>query len=103
MKFSGAQGRSGPQQVRATEDRMSVPGRIGLILIIALALVDAMILLSGARHAASAIETHAMAETMPNSDAVLAVDPVKHEPLLSTALKQINLLVNKPRERPTGI
>jgi hypothetical protein len=82
---------------------MSVPGRIGLILIIALALVDAVILLSGARHAASAIETHAMAaETITDSQAVPS-EPAKHEPLLATALKQINLLVNKPRERPTGI
>ena len=81
---------------------MSVPGRIGLILIIALALVDAVILLSGARHAASAIETHAMAQTTVDS-ATLTAETAKHEPLLSTALKQINLLINKPRERPTGI
>ena len=44
------------------EDGMSVPGRIGIILIIALALVDAFILMSGAKHAATAIETHALVE-----------------------------------------
>ena len=41
---------------------MSVPGRIGIILIIALAVVDALILASGAKHAATTIETHALIE-----------------------------------------
>ena len=53
---------------------MSVPGRIGIILIIALALIDAAILASGARDAATAIETHSLvepatAQTFPSSDA----------------------------------
>jgi hypothetical protein len=82
---------------------MSVPGRIGIILIIALAIVDAVILLSGARHAASAIETHAMVEVAPAvADTAATVAP-RHEPLLSTALRQINLLISKPRDKPTGI
>ena len=78
---------------------MSVPGRIGIILIIALALVDALILASGARRAATAIETHTM-------DTVTAVDsrPVKHDRLLSTAIREINLLTAKSApEKPTGI
>ena len=78
---------------------MSVPGRIGTIIIIVLALVDALILASGARRAATAIETHTM-------DSVHAVDtrPVKHDRLISTAIREINLLTAKPaREKSTGI
>ena len=86
---------------------MSVPGRIGLILIIALALVDALILASGAKHAATAIETHAMTE----QTAMQPVVPVaqgaelrpEHHPLLSTALHEINLLIAKKAEKPAGI
>jgi hypothetical protein len=79
---------------------MSVPGRIGIILIIALALVDALILASGAKHAATAIETHALAEQT-------AMQPTAtqdtHKTLISTALHQINLLMSKKPEKPTGI
>ncbi len=90
---------------------MSVPGRIGIILIIALALVDAFILMSGAKHAATAIESHAMVEqtameptNVPANDIeVIASDPARparaaHEPLLSTALHEINLLMAKRGE-----
>ena len=95
---------------------MSVPGRIGIILIIALALVDAFILMSGAKHAASAIETHTMVEKtamdpaspFPASDdlaaaAPILVHPVAHEPLLSAAIREINLLMAKKTEKPAGI
>ncbi len=93
---------------------MSVPGRIGIILIIALALVDAFILMSGAKHAASAIETHALVEKtamdplpLPANDVLSeappAVHPVAHEPLLSAALREINLLMAKTIEKPTKI
>jgi hypothetical protein len=82
---------------------MSVPGRIGIILIIALAIVDAVIFMSGARHAATAIETHAMVEAAPAISEASAGQPAKHEPLLSAALRRINLLVKKPQEKPTGI
>jgi len=85
---------------------MSVPGRIGIILIIALALVDALILASGAKHAATAIETHAMTEQT-------AMQPVpvsqggdlraEHRPLLSTALHEINLFIAKQAEKPAKI
>jgi hypothetical protein len=86
---------------------MSVPGRIGLILIIALAIVDAIILMSGARHAASAIDTHAMLETpqAPIDSGAAAAPSLqaagKHEPLLSSALRQINLLMNRARDTTT--
>ena len=82
---------------------MSVPGRIGTILIIALALVDAIILASGARHAASAIETHAMIDGTAPQTAQSNTDSVKHERLLSTALRQINLFMAKPANKPTKI
>jgi hypothetical protein len=82
---------------------MSVPGRIGIILIIALALVDAIILISGARHAASAIETHAMAEAVPADLDAAGSPAARHEPLLSTALKQINLLRARQHDHATGI
>ncbi len=61
---------------------MSVPGRIGVILIIALALVDGFIL-----------ETHALAETK----SPLAVQPSAHEPLLSAAIREIDLFMTCPR------
>jgi hypothetical protein len=87
---------------------MSVPGRIGIILIVALAVVDALILASGAKHAATAIETHALIEqTAMQPQSVAAenrpskVDP--HKTLLSTALHEINLLMTKEVEKPTGI
>ena len=77
---------------------MSVPGRIGIILIIVLALVDGLILATGARRAATAIETHSMDQTATDLQAV------KHDRLLSTAIREINLLTHKPVvERPTGI
>ena len=92
---------------------MSVPGRIGIILIIALALVDAFILMSGARHAATAIETHTMVEKtamkpvpVPANDLaspVPLVRPVAHEPLLSTAIREINLLITKKAEKPAKV
>jgi hypothetical protein len=80
-----------------------------MILIIALALVDAFILMSGAKHAATAIETHTMVERtamdptpVPANDAgepVPLVRPVAHEPLLSTAIREINLLIAKKVEK----
>ena len=82
---------------------MSVPGRIGIILIVALALVDAFILASGARHAASAVETHAMVSTVETQAPPIEGDAVRHERLLSTALRQINLFRNRRGEKPTGI
>jgi hypothetical protein len=82
---------------------MSVPSRIGLILIIALAVVDAVILMSGARHAASAIQTHAMVEmTDPTVDAG-ASTATRREPLLSSALRQINLIMMKTRMQTSRI
>jgi hypothetical protein len=87
---------------------MSVPGRIGIILIVALAVVDALILASGAKHAATAIETHALIErTAMQPKPVIAeerpfkVDP--HKTLLSTALHEINLLMKKKAEKPTRV
>jgi hypothetical protein len=76
---------------------MSVPGRIGIILIIVLALVDGLILASGARRAATAIETHSMTEE------TAAVRPVKHDQLLSTAIREINLWTKPAPEKSTGI
>ena len=77
---------------------MSVPGRIGIILIIVLALIDALILASGARHAATAIETHTF------DQAAASAQPVKHDRLLSSAIREINLLTAKSLpERPKGI
>lgn len=74
---------------------MSVPGRIGIILIIALALVDGFILASGARTAASAIETRALVETK----SPLAIQPSAHEPLLSAAMREINLFMTPAARR----
>ena len=83
---------------------MSVPGRIGIILIIALALVDALILASGAKHAATAIETHALVEqTAMQPTAAQDTHTDTHKTLISTALHQINLLMNHKSEKPTGI
>lgn len=92
---------------------MSVPGRIGIILIIALALVDAFILMSGAKHAATAIETHALVEQtamgtpVPTSDVISATPPavhaIAHEPLLSAAIREINFLMTKKTEKPAGV
>ncbi len=94
---------------------MSVPGRIGIILIIALALVDAFILVSGAKHAATAIETHALVEQTAmdaapsparddlSAPAPTVVHPVAHEPLLSTAIREISLLIAKKADKPAGI
>jgi hypothetical protein len=95
------------------EDGMSVPGRIGIILIIALALVDAFILMSGAKHAATAIETHTMVEKtamdalpVPANDIdapIQLVRPIAHEPLLSTAIREINLLIARKVDKPAKI
>ena len=86
---------------------MSVPGRIGIILIIALALVDALILASGAKHAATAIETHALIEQTALQPELVKQDsearPGAHKTLISTALQQIDLLMSKKTEKPTGI
>ncbi len=77
---------------------MSVPGRIGTVLIIALGLIDAVILLSGARHAATAVETHSMIQaTATNARAV------DHDHLLTTAIREINWLTHPQVEKPTGI
>ena len=87
---------------------MSVPGRIGIILIVALAVVDALILASGAKHAAATIETHALIEQTAMQPQAVAVqdgqakiDP--HKTLLSTALHEINLLMSKKAEQLTKI
>jgi hypothetical protein len=85
---------------------MSVPGRIGIILIIALAVVDALILASGAKHAATTIETHALIEQtamqpQPTANVQPRIDT--HKTLISTALHEINLLMSKKAERTTGI
>ena len=85
---------------------MSVPGRIGIILIVALAVVDALILASGAKHAATAIETHALVEDtamqlQPVVDGQAKIDP--HKTLLSTAIHEIRLLMRKKAEKPTAI
>jgi hypothetical protein len=85
---------------------MSVPGRIGIILIIALAVVDALILASGAKHAATAIETHALIEQtamqpQPTANVQPRVDA--HKTLISTALHEINLLMSWKTEKTTGI
>ena len=87
---------------------MSVPGRIGIILIVALAVVDALILASGAKHAATAIETHALIEQTAMQPQPIAADdrPAKIDPnktLLSTAIHEISLLMRKKAEKPTGI
>lgn len=90
------------------EVKMSVPGRIGIILIVALAVVDALILASGAKHAATAIETHALIEeTAMQPQPVTAqngqtkIDP--HKTLLSTAIHEINLLITQKADKPTKI
>ncbi len=82
---------------------MSVPGRIGIILIIALALVDALILASGAKHAATTIETHAMSEQTAMQPTPVRQNVEPHQTLISSALHQINLLMNRTTEKPTGI
>jgi hypothetical protein len=86
---------------------MSVPGRIGLILIIALAVVDALILASGAKQAASAIETHALIEQTamqpePVAQAT-ANQPTAHRQLLSKALQEVSLLMAKKTSKQAGI
>jgi len=84
---------------------MSVPGRIGIILIIALALVDALILASGAKHAATAIETHALIERTAMQPQPVAQDTKidASKTLISTALHQINLIMSKPADKPAGV
>ncbi|MDB5397804.1 MAG: hypothetical protein JWM91_5310 [Rhodospirillales bacterium] len=86
---------------------MSVPGRIGVILIIALALVDALILASGAKQAATAIETHALIEQTAMQPEPAAQEtpgrPAAHKPLLSKALHEINLLMAWKADRLAGI
>jgi hypothetical protein len=85
---------------------MSVPGRIGLILIIALAVVDALILASGAKQAATSIETHALIEQTAMQPVPVAQEtgsrPV-HKPLLSKALQEIGLLIAKKDDKPAGV
>ncbi len=76
---------------------MSVPGRIGIILIIALALVDAMIMASGARKAATDIETHSMVQPMS-----MQAELPDHETLLSAAIRKINLLKARATDRISG-
>ena len=82
---------------------MSVPGRIGIILIIALALVDAVILASGAKQAATAIETHALIEQTALQPELLAHETdgraVDRKPLLTKALQEINLLMAKKADK----
>ena len=90
---------------------MSVPGRIGIILIIALALVDALILASGAKHAATAIETHALIEqtamqpalVVHETDGDLLVRLEARKTLISTALHEINAFMARHGEKPAGI
>jgi hypothetical protein len=86
---------------------MSVPGRIGIILIIALALIDAAILASGARDAATAIETHAVITPEPAEAATSTDSPVHpqaaHEKLVSAAIREINVWIAKKMPRPAGI
>lgn len=86
---------------------MSVPGRIGIILIIALAVVDALILASGAKQAATAIETHALIEQTAMQPMPAAHEasgrPGTHKALLSKALQEINLLMNKRTANPAGV
>jgi hypothetical protein len=86
---------------------MSVPGRIGIILIIALALVDALILASGAKQAATAIETHTLTEQTAMQPEPVAQDTsgraTAHNPLLSKALRKIDLLMAKRADRLSGV
>jgi hypothetical protein len=100
MKCSAAMG--------SQEVKMSVPGRIGIILIVALAVIDALILASGAKHAATAIETHALIEQTAMRPEPVAIQnsPAKidpHKTLLSTALHEIKFLMAKTAEKPTKI
>lgn len=86
---------------------MSVPGRIGIILIIALALVDAFILASGAKQAATAIETHALVEQTATFRPAAAAQRTDgridaSKTLLSAAMREISLIMAKPVDRPTG-
>jgi len=81
---------------------MSVPGRIGIILIIALALVDALILASGAKHAATAIETHALAEQTAMQPEAARLDSDTHPTLIATTLHQINLLMSEEAGKLRG-
>ena len=74
---------------------MSVPGRIGTILIVALALLDALMLFSGARHAATTIESHAF-RNGPTRPAPVSA----HDTLLASALREIALLSG--RTSPQG-
>ena len=108
--LTGAEGTKCSACKGRVEVKMSVPGRIGIILIVALAVVDALILASGAKHAATAIETHALVEQTAMQPQPVAgqdtstsakVDP--HKTLISTALREINLLISKKAEKPTGI
>jgi hypothetical protein len=86
---------------------MSVPGRIGIILIITLAMIDALILASGARDAAVAIGTHSPIQAPPAEAASSADAPIhqqsSHERLLSAAIREIRLLTAKRPVRPAGI
>ena len=75
---------------------MSVPGRIGTILIIVLALLDGLILGSGARRTAEAVATRTM-------DVPPVIRQARDEPLLSTAIREINLLTTIRTERPRRI
>jgi hypothetical protein len=85
---------------------MSVPGRIGIILIVALALVDALILASGAKQAATAIETHALTQQTAMQPELAAHESggatTAHKPLLTKALQEISLLMAKKADRPVS-
>jgi hypothetical protein len=86
---------------------MSVPGRIGIILIIALAIIDAVILASGARDAATAFETHSLNYPPPaeaaSSTESMVHQQAAHERLLSAAIREINTWAAKRTEKPSGI
>ena len=76
---------------------MSVPGRIGIVLLVVLGLIDAAILLSGARQAAATMETGAIASR---------VQPVKamvHDHPVLDMIRDIKLLASKSIEEPKGI
>jgi hypothetical protein len=62
-------------------------------------------LASGAKHAATAIETHALIEQTAMQPQPVAQEPRvdTHKTLISTALHQINLLMRNKAEKTTGI
>ena len=76
---------------------MSVPGRIGIVLLVVLGLIDAAILLSGARQAAATIETGALASR------VQRVKLLIHDHPVSELIRDIELLAFKPAEDSKGV